>query len=91
MTHLAYLYSLTSYLYRFTSGSPLLTATLIEPHTTDILQETGGSLNAAFIGEVTFVAEVVDDGLLRLDTHQTPCATRQIGELLVLGRNGGYC
>ena len=69
---------------------PFLAATLIEPHTADVLQETGGSLNSAFVGEVALIRKLVDDGVLGLNAHQRPGAAGEIGELLVLCRHGSH-
>ena len=67
---------------------PLLSAPLVEPHATDVFQETRGALYAAFIGEVQLVATRSNHGIGRLDAHQAPSATRQVGEMLVTGRHG---
>ena len=51
---------------------PFLAATLVNPHAADVLQESGSALNAALVSEVELVALLVDNGILGLDTHQTP-------------------
>ena len=66
---------------------PFLTATLQEPHAADVLKEARRALYAAFVGEVILIALLVDDGLLRLDTEQTPSAATEIGEVLILCRD----
>ena len=67
---------------------PLLAATLVDPHAADVLEESGGALDASLVGEVELVALVVDDGVLGLDAHEAPCARAEVGELLVLGGYG---
>ena len=67
---------------------PFLAAALVEPHPADVLQEACGAVNAALVGEVALIAEVVDDGVAGLDAHQAPRAAAQVGEFLVLG---GHC
>ena len=69
---------------------PFLSAALVNPHTADVLQESGSALNAALVGEVEFITLLVDDGVLGLDTHQTPGTRAQVGKLLVLGWYGCY-
>ena len=66
---------------------PLLATALIEPHATDILQETGSTLDTPLVGEVELIGTIVDDCLFGLYTHQTPRTTGQVGKLLVLCRN----
>ena len=69
---------------------PFQPAALVEPHATYILQEAGGALYAALVGEIALVAQVADDGVARLDAHQAPRAARQVGELLVSGWYGSH-
>ena len=70
---------------------PFLTATLVDPHTTDILEESGSTLDTAFVCEVEFIAMFIDDSLLSLYTHEAPSARTEVSELFILGRNGSYC
>ena len=49
---------------------PLLPATLQDPHTADVLQETGRALDASLIREVIFKALFRDDGILCLDAEE---------------------
>ena len=69
---------------------PLLTATLIEPHATDVLQETDRTLDTSLIREVTLIAQIINDSLLRLDTHQAPGTAGQISKVFVMGRYGSH-
>ena len=67
---------------------PFLAALFENPHAGDVLEETCGAFDTAFVGEVEFEGALADDGVLRLDAHERPGARGEIGELLVLGRNG---
>ena len=71
-------------------GLPFFAATLQQPHSTDVFQESGGSFNAAFVSEVVGVALFVDDGVAGLYAQQRPGAAAQVSETLVLSWNGGY-
>ena len=51
---------------------------------------SGRTVDASLVGEVEVETSVVDDGFLRLDAHQAPCARAKVSELLVLGWYGCY-
>lgn len=57
---------------------PFVAAAFEEPHATNVLQETGGAVYAAFVCEVCHAAIVVDNRFLHLDTHQAPSTAAEI-------------
>ena len=69
---------------------PFLSATFQQPHSADVLEETGCTLYAAFVGEVVFETLLVDDGILCLNAQKTPGSATQISEILVLGGHGSH-
>ena len=69
----------------------LISTALINPHSANILQETGSTINATFVGEVQLTAAFVDNGIAGLDSHKAPCARTEKCKILVVCRNSCNC
>ena len=67
---------------------PLFPALFEQPHSGDILQETGCPVYAAFVCEIMAERFFRDNRLFRLDPHQAPGSATQVGELFVLCGDG---
>ena len=79
------------YQFRVGSPAPFGTATLQQPHPTDVFQQADGSFHASLVGEVQCFGLLVDDRRVSFHTHQRPRAAAQVGEVTVGCRYGGYC
>ena len=76
---------------RFRRVGPFLSATLVYPHSADVLQESCRAVYATLVGEVQLDAAVVYYSLLRLYAHQAPCSRTEVGEMFVLGGHCSHC
>ena len=69
---------------------PLLDALLQNPHPGDILQQTRGSLDSAFVRDVQRSGLVGNHRVFHLDAHQRPGSGTQVCELFIGCGHSGY-
>ena len=72
------------------SLGPFRTAAFVDPHATDVFQETCCSFNSTLIGEILGKTAFIDNGFWGLNAHQTPRARTQVSKIFVLSGNGSH-
>ena len=68
---------------------PFLATTLIEPHATDVFQETCSAIHATFVRKIKSKTFVSNNGFRQFYAHQAPCSRAEISKFPVLCRHGG--